>query len=166
MDNFYFSKFDFRGFKDFIYDLVDSYGFWNIRFYPDTNKRHLFSEVQLIHAAPNRNLNDQNGFIWAWMQKQGEVRVVSFDFSRRDDAAKISMVVDLDKRQITLSKAEGISPIEIESALKRNLLGITDTNIFKRLFVYARRHILVSIIFPLSVLLLGAYLVHLFGWNR
>jgi len=116
----YFKNFDFRGFKDFIYDLLKKYGFWNIQFYPD--KREYFSDIQLCHVAPNSDFNNSNGFAQAWMKKQREVRRVSFDFWRQDNSAKISMTINLDKKYISLDKIEGnISSVQVEDAIKDNL---------------------------------------------
>ena len=115
-----FKKFDFRGFVDFIYEFVDKYQMGEIRFYPE--HRELFSESQLTHVAPYHNANDQNGFTWAWKQKQNEVRRVSFDLFAKAGNAKISMTINLDKKFISLDKIEGISAIQIEEEVKNNFL--------------------------------------------
>lgn len=133
--NFY--KFDFRGFIDFVYELIDKYGMYEIRFYPDN--RTFFSDVQLNHIAPYRNINNTNGFVWAWRQKQNNVRKVSFDLFSKIGKPKITMTIDLDKKFILLDNIDGISVVQIEEVMKNNL-NIYDSWIGK-LFSSIKKHL-------------------------
>lgn len=119
-----FQKFDFRGFVDFIYEFVDKYGMHEIRFYPE--RRELFSESQLTHVVPYRSASSQDGFAWAWKQKQDEVRKVSFDLFARAGSPKVTMTINLDKKLISLDKIDGISAIQFEEVIKNNL-NISDS---------------------------------------
>lgn len=119
-----FRDFDFRGFIDFIFELVDKHGFFGIRFYPEHKER--FSEGQLTHAAPRRNINDPGGFVWAWRKSQDVVRKVSFDFSNREGEKEIFMTIDLNNKSISLDNGKGISSIEIEDVLRRTMDCIVD----------------------------------------
>lgn len=124
-----FKTFDFRGFVDFIYELVDKYGMYGILFYPDN--RAFFSDIQLNHVAPQRNINNSNGFVWAWMKKQNEVRKVSFDLFAQTGKPRITMTIDLDKKLISLDKVDGISVVQLEEAMTNNLNGISNDLIKK-----------------------------------
>jgi len=115
-----FKKFDFRGFVDFIYELVDKYGMYEVRFYPE--HRELFSEFQLAHIAPSRSINNQNGFAWAWKQKRNEVKKVSFDLFAKAGSPKITMSIDLDKKFISLDKIDGLSVVQIEEVIENTLI--------------------------------------------
>lgn len=158
----YFKKFDFRGFVDFIYDLVDIYNLGEIRFFPD--HRELFDERQLSHVAPGRNINNKNGFVWAWRQKEKEVRKVSFDSFRKNGGPKITMSINLDKKFISLNKVEGISSVQIEEALKNNL-DIHEKRYRDKLFDFFRKYFS-EIILLVIVGLIVSFLVYKFGWGR
>jgi len=162
MNKYYFKKFDFRAFKDFIYELVDKYRFFEIRFYPD--RREFFSEFQLTHAAPLRNINHPDSFIGAWKKKQKEVRKVSLDFWRKDQTAKISMTVDLDRKFISFDKIEGnISLIQLEEVLSENLEINERMQRFK-ILNFLKEH-LIKIIITIIAGLIIAYLTCKFGWK-
>ncbi len=133
-----FKKFDFRGFIDFVYELVDKHRMITIRFYPE--HRELFSEAQLTHVAPYRNINNQNGFVWAWKQKQNDVKRVSFDLFAQAGNPKITMSIDLNKKYISLDRIEGISVIQIEEALKNNLI-ISDSCWLKKILNLIKRNL-------------------------
>jgi len=156
-----FEKFDFIGFKDFIFDLLDTYGFYEIRFYPE--RRDLFSDVQLKHVAPNRSIHDKNGFIWAWMQKQNEVKKVSFDFWSKDERIKITMTVDTNKKIISLDKISGISSIEIEDILKKYIKA--DNGKWKSKIEALFIKYLLQIFIGVSIMLIGGYFLYKLKWS-
>jgi hypothetical protein len=117
MSKFNFRDFDFTGFKDFIFEIVDKYDFFGIRFFP-RNKPELFSDYQLTHAAPGRDISNSGGFIWAWKQNKDSVRVVNFVFKTRDRKSQIKMVINLNKKTIIIEKVDGfVSLSQIEKAL-------------------------------------------------
>ena len=150
----YFKKFDFREFIDFIYDLVDKYGMYEIRFYPE--HRELFSEIQLTHIAPLRSVKNQNGFAWAWKQKQDDVRRVSFDLFSQNENYKITMTIDLDKKIISLDKINGISTIQVEEALINNFT--ISNNWLKRLLNLVKKY-LVKIAIGVIVAVVGGIIL-------
>lgn len=122
-----FEEFDFRGFVDFILELVDKYELGEIRFNPEHKEN--FSEVQLTHIAPGRSTNNPNGFVWAWKRCQGIVRRVYFDLFSKNGSRKIAMTIDLNDKFISLDKEEGISSIEVEDILKNNMKIDLETKI-------------------------------------
>lgn len=164
MFKFYFKKFNFREFKDFIFDLVDRYGFFEIRFHPD--RKELFSRFQLSHADPSRNLKSSNGFIWAWMQKRNEVRKVNFDFWRRDKKAEISMTIDLDDKSIVLTGIKGIvSTVEVEEVLKDNFSSLKfkkfNVRTIKEFLLTNLHKIIVGVFIGVTV----GFILLMLGWN-
>lgn len=163
----YFKKFDFREFKDFVYELVNAYGMKQIEFFPE--HKELFDEIQLTHVAPGGNINNKNGFLWAWQQKEKEVRKVSFDSFRKDRTISITMSVNLDRKFISLDRAKNISPVKIEGALKNNLELIEKRRSKKKFFDLFKKFLrqeIVKIIAKSAGGLILAYLIYKFGWNR
>lgn len=119
----FFNEFDFIGFHGFIFDLVDSHKMSQISIHPD--REELFTKYQLAHIAPFRNINDHNGFIWAWREKKDIVRRISFDQFSEDQKKKIAMKIDLNEKSISLDKEMGISSIEVENILMKNIKNLT-----------------------------------------
>ncbi len=114
-----FKKFDFHGFTYFVFELIDKYKLNQIRFDPE--HKEIFSEVQLSHIAPGRDLNNSNGFVWAWVRKKDIVKKVSFRQFSKDQSKEMNMKIDLDKGVISLEKVRGLSSVQIEEALNNNL---------------------------------------------
>jgi hypothetical protein len=159
-----FKKFDFQGFINFVLKLVDKYRMVQIRFNPE--RRELFNETQLRHIAPNRTINDENGFVWAWIRKQKEVRKVNFELFSDDNSLKIIMSIDLNKCTISLDKTDGISSVQVEETLKENfdIKSLKYSKIDKIkdfLFLIWNNKIVSGVIIGLIV----AYFVFIFGWN-
>lgn len=73
----YFKTLDFQGLKNFIYELMNAYGFYEIRFYPEN--KNLFNNNQLTHIAPFGDIDHKEGFIWAWRQNIKRVRRTFFN---------------------------------------------------------------------------------------
>lgn len=121
-----FKEFDFLGFSDFIFELIDKYKMNQISFRPE--HKELFSQYQLTHIAPHRIITHREGFIWAWMQQQKDVRRVSFDLFSEDGKRKISMTINLDEKTISLDIESGISSIEVEDILIKNIKNLTSEN--------------------------------------
>lgn len=115
----YFEKFDFIGLHGFVYALVKNYGMHQILFNPE--HKELFSQNQLTHVAPFRDINNHNGFIWAWRKKEDFVRRISFNQFNGDRTKEIIITIDLDEKSISLDKERGISSIQIEEVLNNNL---------------------------------------------
>jgi len=158
-----FKKFDFRGFVDFIHDLFNE-GLGEIRFHP-VEHPELFNDIQLTHIAPSWDINNSNGFVWAWKQKYKEVRRVSFDLFAINGRPKITMTIDLDKKFIALDVAEGISPVQVEEALRKNL-GISTKRKWYYRFANILKKYIPQIIVGLGIGLIAAFLIYKFGWNR
>lgn len=160
-----FREFDFQGFINFILELVDKHGMVQIRFFPE--HKELFNETQLRHIAPNRTIDDPNGFVWAWIRVKDKVKKVTFDLYRDDRASQISMTIDLNKKEISLDKSEGISSVQVEEALKNNLKNLLSAGNFKNIFLdflilIWNNKIASGVIIGLIV----AYLAYKLGWNK
>jgi len=139
-----FKEFDFRGFVDFIFELVDKYGLEKIRFSPEHKEN--FSEVQLTHIAPGRSINNPDGFVWAWKRCQNITRRIYFDLFSKDGRRKITMTIDLNDKFISLDKEEGISSIEVEDILISNIRDLSresnlnsKSGLFPGVFIAARK---------------------------
>ncbi|MFA6146002.1 MAG: hypothetical protein WC697_01560 [Patescibacteria group bacterium] len=124
----HFQEFDFRGFIDFICYLGDEYKMDYILFNPD--KRELFTDFQLRHIAPHHDINNKQGFTWAWKQMQDKVRNIEFDLFTKDKTKSIRMSIELDAKFIYLNQAIGISPAEIKRALKDNMKFLEEEGTF------------------------------------
>lgn len=159
----YFKKFDFYGFINFVHDLFNK-GLGEIRFYPSEHKE-LFSKTQLVHIAPNWDINDPNGFVWAWRQKQTEVKKVSFELFNKDGKGKISMTINLDGKFISLDEVEKISAVEVEEILKKNLDIFIDKKWYQKLINIFEKYI-PKVIVGLIILIVGTFIVFSLGWNK
>lgn len=166
MFEYKFKEFDFRGFMDFVLSLQDYYGLGQIKFYPD--KKEFFDNVQLCHIAPGRNVNNRNGFVWAWRQKQNEVREVTFDQFTQDQSKKINMTINLDKSTIKLNSFDGISPINIEEVLKDNLSMIQKAEKKNKFIILIKKILsfILKYLWEIIVALIIAYLIYFFRLNQ
>ncbi len=155
----YFKQFNFSDFGNFIFELGDTYRFFRIRFIPDNPG--LFSDYQLKHAAPYRDYNNREGFIWAWKQNEKDVRRVSFSYATKDNSKKIIMTINLNDRYISLDNKEGnISPVQIEEILEANITTLKSKSWLYKIKEWHTNPYIKYLFVPLFILILGGILLN------
>ena len=120
-----FDQFSYEEFYAFIRGLMQDYNFWFIRFIPATNLQ-IFSDQQLVQAAPYHNTSHPDSFIGQWKKNEDKVRRVGFRFKTLEGSLDIEMTVDLDNRTISLESAVGISPEQVKDVLYSSFSHISD----------------------------------------
>jgi predicted nucleotide-binding protein len=125
-----FDQFSYEEFYAFIRALMQKHKFWNIQFIPATNLQ-IFSNQQLIHAAPDHDISHPDSFIGQWKKNEDTVRRVSFRFTGRGASPDIEMTIDLDDRKISLDNAAGINPQEVKNVLHSSFSHVSDIELPK-----------------------------------
>lgn len=158
-----FKQFDFQKFVDFVRDLLTRYNLGYIKFYPHQGKE-FFDDYQLVHVAPNWDMNNKRGFVWAWAKKKEIVKTVTFDQFNKEGTSKITMTIYLDQNNITLDKIENLSAAEIEDSLDKYFTNYHDaiiSNVIKEFLLTNIKQIFVGV----TIALIAAYFIFKFGWN-
>jgi len=120
-----FDQFSFKEFNAFIWELYDKHKFRNILFEP-ANGLSLFTNQQITHAAPDRDISHPGGFIGQWAKNEDGVKRVKFRFSGPNGRPDIEMTVDLDDRTISLDSAAGITSEDVKKVLHSSFPRISD----------------------------------------
>lgn len=159
-----FKKFDFQKFIDFVRDLVSRYNLGYIKFFPHQG-REFFDDYQIVHVAPEWDINNKRGFVWVWIKKINVVRTVTFEQFNKENTSKITITIDLDQKTIILDKIENLSAAEIEDSLDRYFQNEQETKSIITNFKVFLITYLKQILTGVSVALIAAYVIFKLGWN-
>ena len=139
--------------------MLTRYDLGYIKFYPQQG-REFFDEYQLVHVAPNWDIDNKRGFVWAWNKKKDIVRTVEYEQFNEKNTSKITITIDLDQKTITLDKIENLSATEIEDSLYKYFEKKDDNNfIFKKIKIFFIAY-LKQIIYIVSGGLILAWIIY------
>ncbi|MDO9231407.1 MAG: hypothetical protein Q7U36_02955 [bacterium] len=159
-----FKEFDFQKFIDFVKDLVIRYNLGYIKFFPHQG-REFFDDYQMVHVAPEWDINNKRGFVWAWIKKIDIVRTITFEQFNKESTSKITITIDLDQKTITLDKIENLSVAEIEDSLDKYFRDEQKTKSIIGNFKIFLMTYLKQLLAGVSVALIAAYFIFKLGWN-
>lgn len=116
-------KFKFKDYTDelflgFVREIANLYKMKQMQCYPHRGK-NIFNEFQLKHIAPNWDIKNSRGFMYAWMRHRDIVKSVTFDIFSPDKLSKMRITIHLDEKLFILEGISGISYDEIVPVLKR-----------------------------------------------